>query len=216
MTTDKNNRDVEAVLARRLAFDLPDGTRRTIDRRVEAAIAVDDRYLPRALRQRRRFALTPRMLVGLGVASILLAGTAVAGGTLFDRLVGGAPLLENVWDRATDIGQSVTDAGYTVTLEKAAVDPERVWVAVSVTAAAGTADVWDMRVTDANDVVLTGGTGVGTGSVNGTAAVLFGFQVPDGVTVNGPFTLEVTALDVAGQETPGSWLFTFDTPLTPR
>jgi hypothetical protein len=146
------------------------------------------------------------------VAAIVLAGTAVAGGTLFDRLVGGAPMLENVWDRATDVGQSVTDAGYTVTLERAAVDPDRLWVGVSVASAEGTADIWDMNVTDANDVMLTGGTGVGTGDVNGTAAVLFGFQVPDGVSLKGPFTLDVTALEVAGEKTPGSWKFTFDVP----
>jgi hypothetical protein len=212
MTTDNIDRDVEGTLARHFVFDLPVGTRRSIDRRVTAAIAVDGRYLPRAARSRRRFAFTPRLLAGLGVAAIVLAGTAVAGGTLFDRLVGGAPMLEDVWDRATDIGQSVTDAGYTVTLERAAVDADRVWVGVSVTSAEGTADIWDMRMTDANDVVLTGGTGVGTGHVNGTAAVLFGFQVPDGVTVEGPFTLEVTALDVAGVQTPGTWHFTFDVP----
>jgi hypothetical protein len=212
MTTDNTNRDDEAALARHLAFDLPPGTRHSIDRRVQAAIAVDSRYLPRAARSRRRFAFTPRLLAGLGVAAIVLAGTAVAGGTLFDRLVGGAPMLENVWDRATDIGQSVTDAGYTVTLERAAVDADRVWVGVSVSSAEGTADIWDMRLTDANDVVLSGGTGVGTGDVDGAAAVLWGFQVPDGLTLEGPFTLEVSALDVGGVRTPGSWQFTFDVP----
>ena len=212
MTTDTNNRDVEGALARRLAFDLPKTTRRSIDERVQAAIAVDGRFLPRAVPQRRRFALTPRLLAGLGVAVIVLAGTALAGGTLFDRLVGGAPMLESVWDRATDVGQSVTDAGYTVTLERAAVDPDRLWVGVSVASAEGTADIWDMNLTDANDVMLTGGTGVGTGDVNGTAAVLFGFQIPGGVTLEGPFTLEVTALDVAGVKTPGTWHFSFDVP----
>jgi hypothetical protein len=212
MTTDITNRDVESTLARHFVFDLPAGTRRSIDRRVAAAITVDSRYLPRAARQRRRFAFTPRLLAGLGVAAIVLAGTALAGGTLFDRLVGGAPMLENVWDRATEVGQSVTDAGYTVTLERAAVDADRVWVGVSVASAEGTADIWDMRMIDANDIVLTGGTGVGTGDVNGTTASLFGFQVPDGVTVEGPFTLEVTALEVAGVQTPGTWQFTFDVP----
>jgi hypothetical protein len=212
MTTEPNHRNVEAALARHLAFDLPPGTRHYIDRRVQAAMAVDSRYLDRAARSRRRFAFTPRLLAGLGVAAIVLAGTAVAGGTLFDRLVGGAPMLENVWDRATDIGQSVTDAGYTVTLERAAVDPDRLWVGVSVTSEEGAADIWDMSVTDANNVVLRGGTGVGTGVVDGTAAVLFGFQVPDGVTLEGPFTLEVTALDVAGVKTPGTWHFSFGMP----
>jgi hypothetical protein len=216
MTTDNIDRDVEATLARHFVFDLPSDARRSIDRRVQAAISSEGRYRARAADPRRRFALTPRLLAGLGVAAILLAGTAIAGGTLFDRLVGGAPMLENVWERATDISLSVTDAGYTVTLEKAALDQERLWVAVSVTSDQGAADIWKMHVTDASGVVLSGGTGVGTGDVDGTTASLFGFQVPAGVTVSGPFTLEVTLADVAGQEVPGTWLFTFDTPLTPR
>ena len=215
MTPDTNVQDIDTTLAKRLAFDIPRGARRSIDRRVEAAIASDRRYQAGAARRSRRFSVTPRVLVGLGLAAVLLAGTALAGGTLFDRLVGGAPLLESVWERATDIGQSVTDAGYTVTLEKAAVDLERVWVAVSITSDAGSANIWDMHVTDADGVVLSGGTGVGSGDVSGTTASLYGFQIPDGVTLSGPFTLEVMALEVAGAETPGSWLFTFDPPLTP-
>jgi hypothetical protein len=216
MTTDNIDRDVEATLARHFVFDLPNDTRRSIDRRVHAAISSEGRYSRRPAGPRLRFGLTPRLLAGLGVAAIVLAGTAIAGGTLFDRLVGGAPMLENVWERATDISLSATDAGYTVTLEKAALDQERVWVAVSVTSDEGAADIWEMHLTDASGVVLSGGTGVGTGDVDGTTASLFGFRIPDGVMVSGPFTLEVTALDVAGQEVPGSWLFTFDPPLTPR
>ncbi len=139
---------------------------------------------------------------------------------LFNQLISGAPLLENVWDRATDVGLSVTDAGYTVTLEKAAVDSDRVWVALSVTSESGSASIWDMRVTDAAGVAFTGGTGAGTGEVGGQSATLFGFQVPDGVTPTGPFVLEVTALGddaagEAGQSIAGTWRFSFDASLTP-
>jgi len=87
-----------------------------IDRCVEAAVRAERRYQPPPARRLRAF--TPRMLAGLAAAMVLFAATAVAGGTLFSRLIGGAPLLENVWDRATEVGQSVTDAGYTVTLAK--------------------------------------------------------------------------------------------------
>ena len=129
MTTDAD-RPVEEILRATFTFDLSPDTRRSIDRRVEAAVASDRHYRPAGAPRRRLLKLTPRMLGGLAVATLLLATTAVAGGTLLSRLTDGAPLLENVWDRATDVGKSVTDAGYTVTLEKAAVDRDRVWVAL--------------------------------------------------------------------------------------
>lgn len=215
MTTDSNEVAVEAVLARTLSFDLAADTRRAIDARVDAAVAADRRYRPHSSARRRVLTVTPRMIAGLAAAMVLLAATAVAGGTIFSRLIDGAPLLENVWDRATDVGQSVTDAGYTVTLEKVAVDPDRVWVAVAISSEQGSADVWEMRVVDANGVAYTGGTGAGTGDVRGQSALLFGFKVPDGITPAGPFVLEIAALDVGGEKTSGTWRFTFAAPLTP-
>lgn len=215
MTTDSNDAATETVLARALTFDLTAETRRGIDARVGAAVAAERRYRPNGSARRRMLTITPRMFAGLAAAMVLLAATAVAGGTIFSRLIDGAPLLENVWDRATDVGQSVTDAGYTVTLEKVAVDPEGVWVAVAISSDHGSADVWDMRVIDANGVVLDGGTGAGTGDIRGQSALLFGFNVPDGITPTGPYALEISALDVGGKKTPGTWRFTFAAPLTP-
>src|SRR4051812_31569086 len=121
MTTDAD-RPVEDILQATYTFDLAPETRRSIDRRVEAAVASGRQFRPAGAPRRRLLRLTPRMLGGLAVATLLLATTAVAGGTLLSRLTEGAPLLENVWGRATDVGKTVTDAGYTVTLEKAAVD----------------------------------------------------------------------------------------------
>jgi hypothetical protein len=216
MTTDSHDPAVESLLARALSFEIPADSRRTIDVRVDAAVSAEPRYRPGTARRPRLFSLTPRMFAGLAAAMILFAATAVGAGTLFSRLTDGAPLLENVWDRATDVGQSVTDAGYTVTLEKAAVDVDRIWVAVAISSdRAGADDVWDMQVVDANGVAYTGGTGAGTGEVRGASALLFGFKVPDGVTPAGPFALEIDALDVQGVKTPGTWHFTFDAPLTP-
>jgi hypothetical protein len=219
MTTDNIDRDVEATLARHFVFDVPSDARRSIDRRVQAALSAEERYRARAASPRRRFALTPRLLAGLGVAAILLASTALAGGTLFDRLVAGAPILEQrAWQDATDISLSVTDRGYTVTLEWAHIDreplldQEHLWVAVSVIADQGAADIWEMHVTDANGVALSGHVGLGTGDIGGTTASLYAFIIPEGIAISGPFTLEVTALEVAGEKTPGTWHFTFDVP----
>lgn len=215
MTTDTNDATVESLLTRTLFFDIPGDTRRSIDSRVEAAVAAEPRYHRARGSRRRLLTFTPRMFAGLAAAMLLFAATAVAGGTLFSRLIAGAPLLENVWDRATDVGQSVTDAGYTVTLEKAAVDSDRIWVAIAISSDNGSADIWDMRVIDSTGVVFDGGTGAGTGDVRGQSALLFGYEVPDGVTPMGPYVLEVTALDVQGVKTPGTWRFAFDARLTP-
>lgn len=216
MTHDTVGFDLEAALGRSFANPVPARSRDLVDRRVEVAIGseiarragrVRGRGLPRSAR---------RLLVGLAVAA-LFTGTVAAGGTLFNQLIRGAPLLEDVWDRATEIGQSKTDAGYTIVLERAAADPERVWVAVSVTAASGAyADPGRMRVIDANGVVMDGGVGVTDADVRGVSATLFGFQVPDGITPQGPFTLEVTSVMTAPFEmTRGDWAFTFDVPLGP-
>jgi hypothetical protein len=216
MTPDMMGSDVEGVLMRTFSYHVPAGSREVVDRRVEAAIAS---YVARGRREEHgtRFR-TParRVLIGL-VAALLVAGGVAAGGTLFNSLTAGAPLLENVWARAKVIGQSATNAGYTVVLERAAVDPGRVWVAVSVTAKSGPgADLGRMHVTDANGVVMDGGTGVGSGVVHGVAASLFGFKVPVGVTPQGPFTFEVTSVMTASsQEVAGQWVFTFDVPVTP-
>lgn len=219
MTTERPDQKVEDFLHHTYSIDFVSDTRRSIDRRVGAAVASERRYRQTAPR-RLLLVRTPRMLGGLAAAMLLLAATAVAGGTLFNQLITGAPLLENVWDRATDVGLSVTDAGYTVTLEKVAVDSDRLWVALSVSSESGSASIWDMRVTDAAGVAFTGGTGAGTGEVGGQSATLFGFQVPDGVTPTGPFVLEVTALGhdatgEAGERIAGTWRFTFDVSQTP-
>jgi len=215
MVHDTTNSDLEAVLERSFSLPVPSLSRDVIDRRVEAAIARDTaRHASRG--RGFRFRIPARLLVGVA-AAVLLTGTVVGGGTLFGLLVGGAPLMENVWDRATEINQSSTDAGYTIHLERAAADREDVWVIVSVTAASGTeASLGRMRLIDANGVVIAGGTCAGTGDVRGVSAELCGLHVPTGITPHGPFTLEVTSVTTAAgeTETPGHWTFTFDVPLT--
>lgn len=216
MTHDTAGFDLEAALGRSFSHRLPARSRALIDRRVEVAIAAEIARRTSRVRGRGFPRSARRLLVGLAVAA-LLTGTAAAGGTLFNQLIRGAPLLEDVWDRSTEIGQAATDAGYTIVLERAAADPERVWVAVSVTAASGAyADPGRMRVIDANGVVMDGGVGVTDADVRGVSATLFGFQVPDGITPHGPFILEVTSVMTAPFEmTRGDWTFTFDVPLGP-
>jgi hypothetical protein len=215
MTPDTTRLDLEGALGRTFFIPIPVRSRDVIDRRVEVAIAAETARRTRRIRDRVPLLPARRLLVGIA-AAVLLAGSVAAGGTLFSRLIAGAPLLEDVWDRATEIEQSTTDAGYTIVLERAAADPERVWVAVSVTAESGIgADIGRMRITDANGMVLDGWTGAGTGDVRGVSASLFGFKVPGGITLHSPFTLNVTSLTTPAGETTGHWSFTFDVPLTP-
>jgi hypothetical protein len=216
MTHDTTGSGLEAALERSFSIPVPARSRDLIDHRVEVAIAAEIARPTDRVRERGFGRPARRLLVGLAVA-VLLTGTVAAGGTLFNQLIRGAPLLEDVWDRATEIGQSRTDAGYTIVLERAAADPEGVWVAVSVTAASGAyADPGRMRVIDANGVVMDGGVGVTDGDGRGVSATLFGFQVPDGITPHGPFILEVTSVMTAPFEMiHGDWTFTFDVPLGP-
>lgn len=205
--------NLEVVLERSFSIGVPAGSRAAIDHQIRAAMARESAR--RATLADSRPMRARRLLVGVA-AAVLLTGTVAAGGTLLGQLVAGAPLLEDVWDRSTDIGRSATDSGYTIVLERAAADPERVWVALTVEAVSGTgADPGEMQVTDANGVVFGGGTGAGTGDVDGVSAMIFGFNVPTGVTPRGPFTLQVTSLTTTAGETRGDWVFTFDVPLTP-
>jgi hypothetical protein len=212
MTPDITTADVEALLGRAFAYAVPSRSRDAMNGRVQAATV--SRVSRRGVTFRKP---GRRILLGL-IAAALLTGGVAAGGTLFNSLTAGAPLLEDVWARASVIRQSATSAGYTVVLERAAADRDRVWVAVSVKAESRAAAValGRMRVIDANGIVMDGGTGVGSGDIRGVTASLFGFKVPAGVTPEGPFTLEVTSLMTPSTEdVAGHWAFTFDVPLTP-
>lgn len=215
MTPDATDFDPEAALGRSFSIVLPIRSREVITARVNAAIATETMRRASRVGSHRVRMPARRLLLGVAAAMLLTGTIAVAGGSLFSQLIHGAPLLENVWDRATQIGQSRTDAGYTIVLQRAAADRERVWVALSVTATSGAeADIGRLRVVDANGVVMGGGTGAGTGDVRGVSASLTGLIVPDGITPHGPFTLEVTSVTTAAGETPGHWTFSFDVPLT--
>ncbi len=217
MTPETTDPQFDATLARSFAIAVPAQSRIVIDGRLQAAIASEaERRLVRGPRFWSASRSARRLLIGLG-AVVLLTGSVAAGGTLFAQLIGGAPLLEDVWDRATVIGLSTTDSGYTIVLERAAVDPERVWVALTVTTASEPgADPAGLRVIDANGVVMDGGTGAGRQAGGGVSATLFGFRVPTGIVPRGPFILEVRSVMTAEDEQQrGDWTFEFDVPLSP-
>ena len=208
MKSKNTSQDLDSVM--QCSFDFPMSTRaRAIaDQHVSRAIAMESAHRNGSS---RRFILTrSRGLLLGGVAAALLAGSVAASGGLFDRLIGGAPVLQAAWQNAADVGASVTDSGYTIVLEKAAVDGEHVWVALAMVESPSPADFGQMQMTDANGVVLSSGTGAGSGDVRGESAMIFGFTIPDGVTPQGPFTLEVTSVTDSTELIAGHWTFTFD------
>lgn len=202
--------DVDSMLKGSLDFPMSTRARSIADQHVSRVIAGESARRG-SVRPWSFLNRTRGVLIG-GIAAALLAGSVAASGGLFDTLITGSPDLEDVWLNGHDIGASVTDAGYTIVLEKAAVDSERVWVALTLVESPAGADLGQMQVTDANGVVLTGGTGAGTGAVAGQSATIFGFSIPEGTTPQGPYTLEVKSVTAGDALVPGDWTFTFDLP----
>ena len=193
------------------SFDFPmSNARRVADQYVSHAIATES---ARRRRSPRWFVLTRSrgVLVGM-LAAVTVAGSVAASGGLFDNLIAGSPVLTDAWQDAHDVNESASDVGYTIVLEKAAIDSERLWVALTLSGAPALADLGEMQVTDANGVVLTAGTGAGTGDVAGESATIFGFAIPDDSELHGPFTLEVKNVFGPDGLVPGRWAFTFDLP----
>jgi hypothetical protein len=206
--------DLEEALSRSFSGAMPAERRAVVDRRISKAVSTTPSRHSGGNRlslggASRRVSLRRMTLIGAAVV-ILGAGTVAAAGTLFDRLTANAPLLTDVWARSTIVHEAATDAGFTITLERAAVDDGRIWVALSVAAKTGTNGSPDrMELTDANGAVYAGGVGA-LGEVKGQSATVFGFKVPEGTMPAGPYVLEVTSLSLAAGEQPGSWTFTFD------
>jgi hypothetical protein len=208
--------DLEGALSRSLSGAMPAEHRAVVDRRISKAVSTTPYRHGGADRVSRRGAWrrpSLRRMALIGAAVVIVgAGTVAAAGTLFDRLTANAPLLTDVWARSTVVHEAATDAGYTITLERAAVDQGRIWVALSVAAKTGTNGSPDrMELTDANGAVYTGGVGA-LGEAKGQSATIFGFKVPEGTMPAGPYALKVTSLSLVAGEQSGSWNFTFDVP----
>lgn len=209
MKTDDPTIDLDNVLEGSFAFPMSARSRTITDQHVQHAVAVESAR--RRTPSRRSFLTRSRGLLVGAAAAALVVGTVTASGTLFDTLIQGAPTLESAWANAEEIGQSASDSGVTIVLERAGVDQERLWVALTVADETKDAtEIGSMKVTDANGVVMAAGTGAGTGEVAGTSASLFGFHIPDGISPERPFRLEVSSVTTPSGVADGDWTFTFD------
>lgn len=122
---------IEVRLREALAVDLSEDGRRWLDRSVAEVMA-----RPQALQRRgwstRRMILRPLALVA---ALVIFTGTVVGGMGLLDRIFesSGTPGWKTAWERAEPLAISRTDAGVTITLERAYADLNQVLVGFTVT-----------------------------------------------------------------------------------
>ena len=122
--------EIEARLIQ--AFELSpseDGLRR-LDQRVARAMTQPMAIPFRGLRTRRLF-LRPLLLLA---AFVLLTGAVVGGARLLDQIFesSGMPAWRIAWDRAEKLDLTATDAGVTITLERAYADLNQVLVGFTV------------------------------------------------------------------------------------
>lgn len=120
--------EIETRLQRAVAVDPTEAGLRWLDQRV-AQLAARSVAMPRQ-RGFRTF-LRPLALVA---ALMLLAGAVAAGTGLLDRIFesSGMPGWRLAWDRAERLGLKQTDAGITITLERAYADRNQFLVGVTV------------------------------------------------------------------------------------
>jgi hypothetical protein len=119
---------IETRLLRAVAFEPSEDGLRWLDQRV-AQIAARPVAIPRRGLFIPRLILRPLLLLA---ALLLLAGAVVAGMGLIERLVEYAPGWRTGWDRAERLDLKQTDAGITITLERAYADLNQVLVGFTV------------------------------------------------------------------------------------
>jgi hypothetical protein len=112
--------EIETRLVRALAVEPSEDGMRWLDQRV-AQIAARPVAIP------RRGFFTPRLILRplvLLAAFVLLTGAVVAGVSLLERILqtSGMPGWQIAWDRGERLGLKRTDAGVTITLERAYAD----------------------------------------------------------------------------------------------
>jgi hypothetical protein len=122
--------EIETRLLQAVVIEPSEAALRWLDQRVAQAVA-----RPVAL-HRRGFAI-PRLLLrpaAVIAAFVLLTGAVVGGISLLDRLLesSGMPGWQTAWDRAERLDLGQTDAGVTITLERAYADLNQALVGFTV------------------------------------------------------------------------------------
>jgi hypothetical protein len=220
--------EIETRIRRALAVTPSAEDLRYLDERVGRAMAQPSAIRRGFLPQRRVF-VRPLALVA---AFIILAGTAAAAIGLLERTAISTPGFRAAWDRAQVLGIVQTDAGYTLTLERAYADLNQVAVFVSLEGLAlprstdgvqtDHLSVWEATLRDPTGrmPVLTSGTDAADG---GLGAALRSFQFDGPAAEAGTYELTIKSFGY-GADGPtcvkpcvndrieGTWQFAFDLP----
>lgn len=223
--------EIETLLTRAMAAVPSERAVRVLDHRVARAIGAST-----AAPDRQRFRLSPLVRVlAVAAAFVILTSTVVGAMNLIERTVEPVPAWRTAWDRGEILGLQATDAGVTVTLERAYVDLNQVFVVLTATDLDGLASprssggfVTDhlivgsasLRDPAGREPVLIGGTDV---VEPGLAASVRTFQFDPPTAGAGIYTLVISDIGFGGDgpdcESPcssetvtGTWAYEFVLP----
>ena len=214
--------DIEARLQRALAVTPSPRGLRWLDERVAGVTAG-----AREIRERRplpwRMFLRP---LPLAAAFLVLTGAVVGTVSLLERTVDATPGWRTAWDRAEVLGMRQTDAGYTLTLERAYVDLNQVMVFIDVDGAQAplASDGTPALSTVSWTPELRGPTGAqlfwsaAAGPIEtDVAAIVQAWGPPE--AAGGTYRLTISCVEVAGASAEescadpnGLWEFEFELP----
>jgi len=194
--------EIETRLTRALAVMPSEQSVHALDQRVARAMAAPAATHRPWARSRRSF-LRPLALVA---AFVFLTGTAIGAVNLLERTVGSDPTWRTAWDRAEVLGLVQTDAGLTLTLERAYADVNQVMIFMTVeglglpsTSDGGRAAIdWTGELRDPSGRQLTATTIGGEGAVEPDISAVLQTWVGAPDPMAGTWELIVTSAGYAG------------------
>jgi hypothetical protein len=226
--------DVELRLVRAVIVDPSDDGLRWLDQRIARRVA---QGLPEATGIRRGGARSLRIFLrplAVVAAFVLLTGAVVGAVGLVERLSQQMPGWRVAYDRGEVIGVGQTDAGYTITLERAYADINQVVAFFSIERAGGLEaprssdgfliNAFSLNAVDVRDPA--GGHGISRTAITdlepnlAAAAEAFQFDAP---LIAGTYQLSISEIGFGASgpacvspcmddEISGTWQFAFDLP----
>ena len=168
--------EIETILTRAFAVAPSADAVQVLDQRVARAMA-GSATIPRRWAPSRRLFLRPLALVA---AFVVLTGTVVGAMNLLERTVGSNTAFSTAWDRAEILGIERTNAGLTLTLERAYADVNQTMVFMTVEGlgaptlgAGGQANIsWTGELRDPSGRQLMATSMSGTGAVEPDMSVI--------------------------------------------